>query len=88
MMQREYAQSIESLENRLHQQRSVSNFLDRVEAQLIGLTNTLETVLADMLRLQAVGIEQIRFERTKLVDMLRQEANELNELNSGEMLIR
>ncbi|MEW5868341.1 MAG: hypothetical protein AB1894_03640 [Chloroflexota bacterium] len=77
VVQQEYNQSLSALESRLENQRQLITYLDRVDAQLVSLSNSLDGALGEVLRLQAIGAKQARKEQSRLVDSLRQEAQEL-----------
>jgi len=76
-LQQEYTQALESLEQRLLKRKQVSTFLDRLDAQLTGLGNTLEEVLAEVLRLQALGKSEVKKQQKPLLERLQQESAEL-----------
>jgi hypothetical protein len=55
----------------------VSTQLDRVEAQLVSLSNKLEGLMTEVIRLQARGAEEAAQHVPGLVEELREEAAQL-----------
>jgi hypothetical protein len=53
-IRREYESSRESIQERLDRQNTVTVLLERVEAQLLGLANELDGLVAEVIRLQAM----------------------------------
>jgi hypothetical protein len=77
VIRREYEESKKSLEARLGDRLALIRQLDRVEAQLLGLANETDRIVADVLRLQAVGGKEAERQASHLVRKLRQEQSEL-----------
>jgi hypothetical protein len=75
--QREYQQSLDALERRLGKHRQAVAFLDRIDAQMEGLASSLQSVLTEVIRLQAIGEESVRLGRDELLKMLQVEESEL-----------
>jgi chromosome segregation ATPase len=73
----EYEESRRALKRRAEKLEAVSTQLDRVEAQLISLSNEMEGVVTEIVRLQASGPEGARRGTPELVERLRQETAEL-----------
>ena len=76
-LQQEYIQALESLDQRMMKRKQVNTFLDRLDAQLNGLGNTLEEILAETLRLQAMGKEELKKNQAPLLERIEQESAEL-----------
>lgn len=76
-----------SLENRIVKRKQVSAFLDRVEAQLTSTANSVEEIMAEILRLQAIGANELRSNQKLIINRLRQEAGELSSYE-GESAMR
>ncbi len=77
LIKQEYEDSRRSLAERLNKINAISMQLDRVEAQLLSLTNELEGVVTEVIRLQAMGHEDAARFAPALVKRLRQEAAQL-----------
>jgi hypothetical protein len=75
---KDYEDARRSLQNRMDKMAEISIFLDRVEAQLASLASTLDTVLTDSIRLQTLGIQQVRQGVPELVTLMRQQEQELS----------
>jgi chromosome segregation ATPase len=79
LVKREYQDSRRSLQERITKLESVSTQLDRVEAQLVSLSNELDGVVTQVVRLQAMGPQDAARYVPELVSKLRQEATQLKE---------
>ena len=77
----EYEESRSSLERRAEKLEAVSTQLDRVEAQLISLSNEMEGVMTEIVRLQASGPEGAKRGVLELVERLRRETAELRSID-------
>jgi hypothetical protein len=77
MTRQEYEDSCRALQGRIEKLEVVSTQLDRVEAQLISLSNELEGVITEVIRLQAMGAEEAERHVNPLVEKLREEAAQL-----------
>jgi chromosome segregation ATPase len=73
----EYDQSAAEFEKRLNRQRQTTAYLDRVEAQFTSLAGALDGVLAEILRLQALGLGEVKRNRAALIQTIRREKQEL-----------
>jgi hypothetical protein len=76
-IQTNYHQSLAALETRIAKRKQVESFLNRVDAQLTSLANTLDTILAEILQLQAVGADELRKQQKQIIGRLREEDREL-----------
>ncbi len=74
---REYEQARTAFDKRAASLSAVTATLDRVEAQYTTLTNELESVLAQMIRLQALHGHELEDNVASLVQALRQQSREL-----------
>jgi hypothetical protein len=77
MIQKEYGESRYSLEQRISKRDDISRQLDRVEAQLVSLANEMDSTVAEVIRLQALGADEAQSQVPALVDRLRQQSAEL-----------
>lgn len=73
----EYEASRRALQDRINRLQAVTAQLDRVEAQLLSLSNDLDGVVAEMLRLQALSAQGRGGAAEALVQKLRQQSAEL-----------
>lgn len=73
----EYEDSYRALQRRVDKLQMVSTQLDRVEAQLVSLSNEMESMVTEVIRLQAMGPEEARGQVDSLVEKLREEAAQL-----------
>ena len=77
LTKREYEESRRSLQERLSKLQEVSTQLDRVEAQLMSLSNEMDGIVTEVIRLQAMGHkEAARFVPT-VTQKLREQATQL-----------
>jgi hypothetical protein len=79
VIRQEYESSRESIQERLDRQYTVSVLLDRVEAQLLGLANELDSLVSEVIRLQAMVPEDAARHVSGLVASLRQQAAQFAE---------
>jgi chromosome segregation ATPase len=77
LVKREYEESRQSLNDRLSKLDIVSTQLDRVEAQLLSLTNEMDSVVTEVVRLQAIGPQDASRHVPDLVRRLRQQSTQL-----------
>jgi hypothetical protein len=84
-VKQDYEQSRDLLMQRIQQQKTTVGYLDGVEAQMTSLASTLEATLAEMLRLQALGYEQVRSNRDGLLKNLQQQIQELQTFKSEQV---
>jgi chromosome segregation ATPase len=75
----EYEESRRALQRRAEKLQMVSTQLDRVEAQLVSLSNEMEGVMTEVIRLQAMGAEEAAKHVPALVEHLREEAAQLRQ---------
>lgn len=79
--------SLSALDARIVQQRKIVAQLDRVDAQFSSLANTMEGVLADVLRLQSQGAEQVARNADTLAQKLHKQGEELRAYENEDMLV-
>jgi chromosome segregation ATPase len=77
LVKREYEESRQSLNDRLSKLDAVSTQLDRVEAQLLSLSNEMDSVVTEVVRLQAIGPQDASRHVPDLVRRLRQQSAQL-----------
>ncbi|MBN1933860.1 MAG: hypothetical protein JW934_04295 [Anaerolineae bacterium] len=77
LVRQEYEESRRSLQARQADQQTIVEQLDRVEAQLLSLANEMDGVVADVLRLQALGGQEAQRQSAQLAQRLRREQAEL-----------
>ncbi len=73
----EYEESRQALQRRVEKLGLVYTQLDRVEAQLVSLSNEMEGIMTEVVRLQAMGAEEAKRHVPALVENLQQEAAQL-----------
>jgi hypothetical protein len=83
LIKKEYGESRYSLEQRISKRDEISRQLDRVEAQLVSLANAMDSTVAEVIRLQALGAEEAQNQVPALVDRLRQQSAELAAFGRG-----
>jgi hypothetical protein len=71
LVKREKEESLAALNDRIKKLKKVSTFLDRVEAQLASMTTTMDSILADIVRLQALGGAHAEKEAPAIVRQIR-----------------
>lgn len=82
LVRREYEESRQSLQNRLDKLKAVSTQLERVEAQLMSLSNELDATVTEVIRLQAMGADSAKQFVPELTERLRQQRLQLREFES------
>lgn len=78
LVRREYEESRQALQNRLESLEALDRQLERTEAQLGSLASELDTVLTEIIRLQAMGAAQARSQVPELVRKLAHHQQELD----------
>jgi flagellar biosynthesis chaperone FliJ len=77
LVKREYEDSRRALLERMAKLKLVASDLDRVEAQLLGLANEMDAVVAEMIRLQAAGPSGAERGVAPLVKRLQEQSAQL-----------
>ena len=80
LTRQEYEESRRALRRRAEKLAMVSTQLDRLEAQLVSLSNEMESVMTEVVRLQGMGTEEAEGHIYDLVANLRKEVAELQAL--------
>lgn len=87
LVRADYEASRRALQERLAKLEGVSNQLERVEAQLLGLANEMDGVMTEVVRLQAAGPESAREPVADLARRLQQEAEQLRAFEQQAMRV-
>ncbi len=77
IIRREKEEALHALDDRAKKIRQIEKMLDRVEAQLASTAGSLDSVLADIMRLQALGAAQAEREVPKIIQQLRGQIKQL-----------
>jgi hypothetical protein len=77
MVKREKEEALAALDDRIKKLKKVSTFLDRVEAQLASMTTTMDGILADIVRLQAMGGAQAEKEVPDIIRQIRSQSTQV-----------
>jgi hypothetical protein len=79
LVRQDYEESRRGLQARIDEQQKLSNLLERVEAQLLNLSNELDSIVEVVLRVQSLGESETKEYAANIVERLRQELVELND---------
>lgn len=79
LVQREYEESRQSLQERLSKLKTVATHLDRVEAQLMSLSSEMEGIVTEVVRLQAMGPQDAARHVPAVVERLREQSAQVEE---------
>jgi uncharacterized protein YqgV (UPF0045/DUF77 family) len=74
LVKREKEEALAALDDRIKKLKKVSTFLDRVEAQLTSMATTMDGILADIVRLQAMGGAQAEKEVADIIRQIRSQS--------------
>jgi uncharacterized protein YqgV (UPF0045/DUF77 family) len=74
LVKREKEESLAALDDRIKKLKKVDTFLDRVEAQLASMSTTMDGILADIIRLQAMGGAQAEKEVPDIIRQIRSQS--------------
>jgi hypothetical protein len=77
VVRREKEEAIHALDARLQRTKAIAAMLERVETQLASTTTVMDAMLADIMRLQVLGVAQIKQEVPTLLQKLRGEIGQL-----------
>lgn len=77
LTRQEYEESRRALQRRVEKLAVVATQLDRVEAQLVSLSNEMEGIITEVVRLQAMGAEAAGRQVPVLLEKLKAEAAQL-----------
>ena len=79
MVKREKEEALHAIEDRIKKLKKVDTLLDRVEAQLSSLATTMDSILADIIRLQALGSAQAEKEAPEIIRQIRVQAKQVDD---------
>jgi hypothetical protein len=77
MVKKEKGEALQALDAQMKKIQQVSTLLDRVEAQLNTVASTMDSILADIVRLQAMGGPQAEKEAPGIIQQIRAQARQL-----------
>jgi len=77
MVKKEKEEAIKTLDSRIQKTKGIGTALERVDAQLAGTITIMETLPAEIMRLQVMGPAQTRQEVPALLEKIRQEIGKL-----------
>ena len=75
------------MQGRLAKLDAVSKYLDRIEAQLMSLTNEMDGIVTEVIRLQAVGPEDASRFVPALVKKIHRESEQLRKFEKEAMKV-
>jgi hypothetical protein len=87
MVKQEYEESRRARQERLAKLETVSTYLDRIEAQLMSLTNEMDGVVTEVVRLQAIGPQDAARLVPPLVAKIREESDQLRQFEKEAMKV-
>jgi hypothetical protein len=79
MVKREKEEALHAIDDRIKKLKKVDTLLDRVEAQLSSLSTTMDSILADIIRLQALGSAQAEKEAPEIIRQIRVQAQQVDD---------
>jgi hypothetical protein len=79
MVKREKEEALHAIDDRIKKLKKVDTLLDRVEAQLSSLSTTMDAILADIIRLQALGSAQAEKEAPEIIRQIRAQAQQVDD---------
>ena len=79
MVKREKEEALHAIDDRIKKLKKVDTLLDRVEAQLASLSTTMDSILADIIRLQALGSAQAEKEAPEIIRQIRGQAKQVDD---------
>jgi hypothetical protein len=77
MVKKEKEEALRSVDDRMKKIQQVSTLLDRVEAQLNSVAASMDSILADIVRLQAMGGPQAEKEAPEIIRQIRAQAKQM-----------
>jgi hypothetical protein len=78
MVKKEKQDALHALDERMKKIQQVSTLLDRVEAELVSLASSMDSILADIVRLQALGGAQAEKEAPEIIRQIRAQERQLD----------
>jgi hypothetical protein len=77
-VRREKQDALQALDDRMRKIKDTATLIDRAEAQFSGIAMMLDSMLADVIRLQALGSAQAEKDAPKLLQQIRSQIDQLN----------
>lgn len=78
-MKKEKEEALHTLDERMKKIKQVSTLIDRVEAQLSGVATSMDSILADIIRLQALGGAQAEKEAPEIIRQIRVQTEQVDD---------
>jgi hypothetical protein len=82
VVRREKEEAIKGLETRMQEIKDISALIEQADAQVSSLAVSLDSLLAEIMSLQVRGAEQVEKEAPNLVQKIRQQAAQLQALET------
>jgi len=79
LVKKEKEEALHTLDERMKKIKQVSTLIDRVEAQLSGVATTMDSILADIIRLQALGGAQAEKEAPEIIRQIRVQTEQVDD---------
>ncbi len=79
IVKREKKEALDSIDDRMRKLKKVSTLIDRVEAQLASLATTMDSIQADIIRLQALGSANAEKEAPEIIRQIRAQAKQVDD---------
>jgi len=78
MVKKEKVDALRALDDRIKKIKQVSTLLDRMDAELGSIASALDSILADIVRLQALGSAQAEKEAPEIIQQIRAQEKQLD----------
>ena len=82
VVKRQKEDALKALDNQIQQVKNVSQLLDRVDAQVTSAAGSLDAILVDIVRLQALGADQAEKQAAPLLQQLQEQIAQLKSFES------
>ncbi|MGC1375199.1 MAG: hypothetical protein WA821_03195 [Anaerolineales bacterium] len=69
--------AVRALDDQIQKTKSVAGVLDRIQAELASVTTFMDGLLSDIMRLQVMGVDQMRQEVPKILQNIQGEITQL-----------
>jgi hypothetical protein len=69
--------AVRTLDDQIQKTKSIAGVLDRFQAELASTTTFMDALLSDIMRLQVMGVEQMRQEVPKILQNIQGEITQL-----------
>jgi hypothetical protein len=79
VVKREKEEALHAIDDRIKKLKKVDTLIDRVEAQLSSLSTTMDSILADIIRLQALGPAQAEKEAPEIIRQVRAQTKQVDD---------